>query len=272
MKKRAFLLFISLIFFCCNAINKSEYHPEFKTCFEEYKVEGCFLLYDLQNNKTLIYNEERCKEGFLPASTFKMVNTLIGLETGIIKGKDFVIPWDSISRQIPAWNRDHNLPSAFQNSVVPWYQELARRIGTEKMQYWVAKTGFGNINISDENIDLFWLTGDSRITPFEQLDFQKRLIRNELPFAQSNIDLLKEIMILEEKPGYILRGKTGWAVMNEKNVGWLVGYLEKGTEKYAYVINVETADEDTDLFAKSRVAITKSILEELGLLVNKTKN
>jgi beta-lactamase class D len=266
MKKGAFLVFLSVVFYCCSINTKTEFHPEFKTYFEEFKVKGCFLLYDFQQNKTLIYNEERCNQGFLPASTFKMVNTLIGLETGIITGEDFVIPWDSVPRQIPAWNRDHKLQSAFQNSVVPWYQELARRIGTGKMQFWVGKTGFGKMDISDKNIDLFWLTGDSRINPFEQLDFQKRLIGNELPFTQSNIDLLKEIMILEETPEFILRGKTGWAVMKNKNIGWLVGYLDKGTKKYAYVINVESADEDTDLFIKSRIEITRSILKELGLM------
>lgn len=258
---------IFFVFALSCAINtKTEIHPEFKSYFDEYQVEGCILLYDFQKNKTLIYNEERSEKGFLPASTFKMVNTLIGLETGIITGEDFVIPWDSIPRQIPAWNRDHQLQSAFQNSVVPWYQELARKIGTEKMQFWVSKTGFGEMDISAENIDLFWLTGKSRITPFEQLDFQKRLINNGLPFPQSDIDLLKKIMVLDETSEYILRGKTGWAVMEDKNIGWLVGYLEKGAEKYAFVINVESADEDSDLFVKSRIEITRNILGKLGLI------
>lgn len=266
MKRVSVISIIFAVISSCSVQPKTESHPEFKSYFDEFRVEGCFLLYDFQNNTTLIYNEERAKQGFLPASTFKMVNTLIGLETGIITGRDFVIPWDSVARQIPAWNRDHNLASAFKNSVVPWYQELARQIGTEKMQYWISKTDFGKMDISEKNIDLFWLMGNSAITPFEQFDFQKRLIKNELPFLQQNIDLLKEIMILEEKPGYILRGKTGWAVMSDKNVGWLVGYLEKGTEKFAYVINVESADEDTSLFTKSRIEITRKILKHLKLI------
>ena len=263
------LLFIILVFAFasnCPMQQKTILHPEFETYFEEYRVEGCFLLYDFQKNKTIIFNEDRCEQGFLPASTFKMVNTLIGLETGIITSEDFVIPWDSVARQIPAWNHDHNLASAFKNSVVPWYQELARRIGVEKMEYWVSKTSFGKMDISKENIDLFWLTGNSRITPFEQLDFQKRLVNNELPYQQVNIDLLKKIMILEETPGYILRGKTGWAVLDDKNIGWLAGYLEVGPDKYAYVINVESADEDTSLFTKSRIGITRKILNQLKLI------
>ena len=262
------LLFFLIISFlgACSGKNNVEIHPEFKSYFDEYKVEGCFLLYDFQKNKTLIYNENRCNQGFLPASTFKIVNSLIGIETGIITGENFVIPWDSVVRQIPAWNREHNLASAFRNSVVPWYQELARRIGTGRMQNWVTKARFGEMDIQDENIDLFWLTGNSSITPFEQLDFQKRLIKNDLPFSQPTIDLVKKIMIIEKTPGYIFRGKTGWATMGEKNVGWLVGYFEKGNSIYAYVVNVESGEEDASLFQKSREGITRKILKKLSLM------
>ncbi len=250
----------------CSEKNKKEIHPEFQAFFDEYQVQGCFLLFDFNTNKTIVYNAERCNQGFLPASTFKMVNTLIGLETGIINGEEFVIPWDSVPRQVPSWNHDHNLTSAFQNSVVPWYQELARRIGTEKMQNWVSKTGFGNMDINAENLDLFWLVGNSRITPYEELNFQKRLVRDELPFHRENIDLLKKIMVMEETHDYVFRGKTGWAVMNDANVGWLVGYLENENRKYAYVINVESDNEDTTLFQKSRKEITRKIFKKLSLL------
>lgn len=266
MKPFYLILFIGLLFSACAQKPKTEIHSEFESYFNEYKVRGCFLLYDFQEDKTLIYNIERCEQGFLPASTFKMVNTLIGLENDIISGEEFVIPWDSVNRQIPAWNRDHNLASAFQYSVVPWYQELARQIGLSKMQSGVEKAKFGKMEISNDNLDLFWLTGESRISPFEQLDFQKRLIKNELPFKQKNIDLVKKIMILEETPEYIFRGKTGWAVMKEKNIGWLVGYIEVNSKKYAYVINIESDDEDTTLFSKSRLEITQKILSKLGLI------
>jgi beta-lactamase class D len=260
------LLSIFLVFVNCSNKTQNINQPEYKTYFDEYEVEGCFLLYDFQKNKTIVYNEERCKKGFLPASTFKIVNTLIGLETEIITGEEFIIPWDSVSRQVPIWNRDHRLKSAFQNSVVPWYQELARQIGTERMQYWVSQSDFGEMDVHDENIDLFWLTGKSRITPTEQLDFQNRMIQNQLPFQQKNIDLVKKIMILEETPEYIFRGKTGWAVMGNKNIGWLVGYLEKDDNKYVYVLNVESEDEDSTLFQKSRIEIVRKIFNQLSLM------
>jgi beta-lactamase class D len=265
---KPFVLFIpiGLLLAGCESKSLTEIRPEFASYFNEYKVDGCFLLYDFNKNKTIVYNKERCSIGFLPASTFKMVNTLIGLETEIITGEEFIIPWDSVSRQIPAWNRDHNLASAFRNSVVPWYQELARLIGTEKMQHFTAKANFGNMDVHEDNLDLFWLSGNSRITPLQQLEFQKLLIQNNLPFEQKNIDLLKKIMMLDQRQEYTLRGKTGWAVMQNKNIGWLVGYLETDSNRYAYVINVESGDEDVSLFGKSRLNIVRKIFKTLSLI------
>lgn len=265
---KTIFLFLLVLFglSACNNTSTYEKHPEFKTYFDEYQVEGSFLLYSFHDKKTIVYNEKRCAQGFLPASTFKILNTLIGLETGIIPDNNFVIPWDSVPRQIPVWNRDHNLSSAFQNSVVPWYQELARRIGFETMDRQVKVADFGNMDVQQDNIDLFWLSGKSRITSFEQLDFQKRFIQEKLPFSEQDIDLVKNIMILDQTPEYILSGKTGWAVMKNKNIGWLVGYLEKEGKIYAYVINVESADEDSTLFRKSRLEIVRKIFKHLSLV------
>lgn len=265
MSKLLLPFILGLLFLSCTH-ELLEYHPEYRDYFEEYEVEGSFLLYDFQADKTIIYNEEKGNTGLLPASTFKMVNTLTGLETNTIKDITFVIPWDSVHRQVPAWNKDHNLASAFQSSVVPWYQELARRIGHDQMQNWVTKAEFGSMVITEENLDLFWLSGKSRITAFEQLDFQKRLVKNQLPFQQKHIDLLKEIMVMEEINGTILRGKTGWAVMDGKDVGWLVGYIENSSGTYAYVINVVSDNEDSTLFRKSRKEIVVKILKELTLI------
>lgn len=266
MKKEFFLLISLFCILGCSLKNRKENRPDLNIYFDEYEVKGCFVLFDFQENKTVIYNQERCREGFLPASTFKIVNTLIGLESGIITGEEFIIPWDSVTRQVPIWNKEHKLFSAFKNSIVPWYQELARQIGAEQMQYWVKQSNFGKMEITSEDIDLFWLTGKSRITPFEQLDFQKKLIHNDLPFQQKHIDLLKKFMILKETPEYIFRGKTGWAVMDNKNIGWLVGYLEKDKNRYAYVLNVESEDEDSTLFKKSRIEVVRKIFKQLSLM------
>lgn len=93
------------------------------------KIKGCFILYDLQHDASLIYNIERANKVFLLASTFKIPNSLIALECEVIKDENEVLGWDSIKRFVTAWNMDQNMKTAFRYSAVWYYQELARKIG-----------------------------------------------------------------------------------------------------------------------------------------------
>ena len=90
--------------------------PNFQPFFGEYGVQGCFLIYDMKKDVYQIYNSTRCEQGFLPASTFKILNAMIGLETGVITGEDMVIPWDGVERSVPEWNRNHNLTTPSRSS------------------------------------------------------------------------------------------------------------------------------------------------------------
>src|SRR5262245_46262560 len=69
-------------------------------------VAGCFVLYDLKSDRYLRYNEERCRRRFSPWSTFKIANSLIGLETGVITDAEFVIPWDRAKYPPDNWNTE----------------------------------------------------------------------------------------------------------------------------------------------------------------------
>ena len=138
-------------------------------------------MYDLKNNRYTRYAPEQGAERLLPASTFKILASLIGLETGVIPDENYVIKWDGTRYPIPSWNQDHTLKTAIQNSVVWYYQELARRVGREKMQYWVDVVNYGNKDISGE-IDNFWLVGGLRISANEQVEILKRQYQEDLPF------------------------------------------------------------------------------------------
>lgn len=241
------------------------HEKNFERYFNEYKVKGSFLLYNLNNNEYISYNPERCKKGFLPASTFKIINSLIGLETGVITDENFVIPWDGVSRR-EAWNQDHSLKSAFKVSCVPYYQELARRVGEKKMIHYVTKAKYGKMVVKD-GLDKFWLEGDSRISQQEQIDFLVRLYKNKLPFSDRSLRIVKDIMLVDESTIYKLRGKTGWAINKDGlNIGWFVGYLEQNGNIYFFATNIESQNPDDILFMNGRRAITEKILKELKLL------
>ena len=186
----------------------------------------------------------------------------MSLETGVIENASSIIKWDSVESWNPGWNRDHTLQSAFQVSCVPCYQQLARKIGEERMQFYIDKNHYGNQDIGG-GIDMFWLTGNLRISPSEQVEFLKKLYFNELDFSESAMKIVKDIMIIEQDSAYTLHGKTGWATINDINYGWFVGYVEKGENAYFFATNIEAAQPD-DSFAQARKAISLRILKELA--------
>lgn len=260
-------IIIMLLFFSTAMAQEQniEIRDDFNKFYEQYKLEGTFALFDQNKNKLIVYNKKLLNEPFSPASTFKICNSLIGLETGVIPDENFVIPWDSVVRNYPVWNADTDMKTAFKNSTVWFYQELARRVGGEQMQYWLGKADYGNKDTSG-GIDLFWLKGGLRITPVQQIEFLRKLYKNELPFSQRSLDIVKNIMIADEKPEYTLSGKTGWGYQDDKDIGWYVGFVESGDNVYYFVNCIQTADSENKDFVKARKDIVNEILKELGII------
>lgn len=235
--------------------------PELAIYFEGF--DGAFVLYDPAQNRVLRYNLRGGAARYLPASTFKILNSLIGLETGVIADEDDVIAWDGTSQPVDSWNQDHSLESAIQNSVVWYYQELARRVGKERMRQWVEAAGYGNADISGA-IDTFWLEGALRISANEQVDFLRRFYDGELPFSARSVEIVKKILVLEEGEGYRLSGKTGSVVRGVEYVGWFVGYLEKDGQVYFFAANIHSSQSAAN--GVKAQAITRAILQGLRLL------
>ncbi len=256
-----FLLFISSIL----PQQKIEYKNDLKKYFDDYNVMGSFLLYNLNKDKYTCYNLERCRERFLPASTFKIFNSLVGIETGIIPDSNFIFYWDSTKYQVNNWNQDLILRKAFQYSCVPCYQALAKKIGMAKMKYYIEKEHYGN-EVLTGPIDYFWLNATLKISQFEQINFLKRLYQEELGFSHKAMQLVKYIMLVENKSKYKLRAKLGWGILRDSlNVGWYVGYLEKEGNVYFFATNIESNNPGEN-FGSARIEITKSVLRSLKLL------
>ena len=240
----------------------SEIRPDFAKYFDGFDG-SAFVLYDLSLNQYVRYNPERCAERFIPASTFKIMNSLAGLESGVIPDESYVIEWDGTPQAIAEWNQDHTLETAFRNSVVWYYQELARRLGKEKMQQYVDAAHYGNQDISGQ-IDTFWLEGELRISADEQVEFLKRLYEGDLPFSDRSMDIVKGIMVLEDTDDYTFSGKTGTGIRVAPQVGWFVGYLETNDNVYFFATNIELQTVEGNI-GKAR-EITEAILRDQGLM------
>ena len=241
--------------------------PELHAILDSSNVTGTIVVYDLDQNTFYSNNFEWAERGVLPASTYKIVNSMIALETGVVEHDSTLLKWDGAKRRIPIWERDLMLRDAFHTSCVPCYQEIARKIGTERTKEYLRKLDYGKIDVDTSNIDQFWLEGNSRITPFEQLDFLSRFYTSKLPISSRTERIMRRLMVIEDKVNYRLSGKTGWSNTNEIDNGWFVGYLERSGQAYFFATNIEPGKEfSMSMFADTRKAVTYEALGKLDLL------
>ncbi len=259
-------IFIISLFSC--SVNQAKIDNSLKKYFDENNVDGCFTLLNNSTGEIRVYNMSLDTQRFSPASTFKIVNSLIGLQTGRITDEKMVIKWDGIKRPVEAWNKDMDITEAFKVSCVPWYQEVARRIGKDTMKIWIDSLGYGNKNI-DGPVDSFWLDNQLKISPDEQLGLVKRLYFDQLPFRKSVQQIVKDVMLQENNTAYKLSYKTGWGADEQKNdIGWITGWIEENNHVYFFVTFVKTSRPGLDISAIG-MNITNGILKQLGFMQGK---
>ena len=225
------------------------------------------MIFDPQKKVYYSNDFEWATVGRLPASTYKIPNSMIALETGVVEGINTMLPWDGRPRNLKIWDKEMTFKEAIRISCVPCYREIARQIGTKRMNEYLAKLDFGNMTVDSTNIDLFWLTGDSKISQFEEIDFLERFYNKELPIAERTHHILKEMLLIDQKKEYTLSGKTGWAMRDGYNNGWFVGYIEKEKKLYYFATNVGPKEDfDMKKFPAIRAIVTKKALRTIGII------
>ncbi|HWW46690.1 MAG TPA: class D beta-lactamase [Xanthobacteraceae bacterium] len=222
---------------------RTEIDDRLAQVFRDAGTDGTFVAYDAEARTLVASDPVRWAKAMLPASTFKIPNSLIALETGVVGDPDKdLFKWDGVTRPFPDWNKDHTLRSAMAASAVPVYQEIARRIGAERMQRFVDELGYGNKNIGGR-IDRFWLDGDMRISAVEQIDFLDRLRRGVLPLSARSQQLTRDILPVTQAGDSVIRAKTGLVGVDERatatDIGWLVGWAETGARWTVFALNLD---------------------------------
>lgn len=277
-----FCLGIAVFFASCRRARIEE-HEDWSRFYEEYGIRKAgFILRDNNHEAVHYYNFGRDTMRFQPASTFKIFNALVALETGVAPDDNYLIKWDSVVRDIPAWNKDLTLREAFQASAVPYFREIARRIGKQDMQHYLDTVNYGNRTIGSA-IDSFWLDNSLQISADEQLGFVKRLYFNELPFSERSQRIVRSMMLFEDSTEYKLYYKTGWGQLPDHDLLWIVGFAER-IEKikehknsmnksdvriypYFFAQNFEIPRGDTSRdWGRIRIDIVKKILREYGAI------
>jgi beta-lactamase class D len=247
------------------AYQRSEIRDDLAKHFTEAGTAGTFVGYKVDDYLIIASDKDRSGEAKLPASTFKIPNSLIALETGVVEDPDKdVFKWDGVTRSIEAWNKDHTMRSAIAASAVPVYQEIARRIGAARMQKYLDLFEYGNRDIGG-GIDQFWLTGNLRIDPVQQVDFVDRLRRGALPISKRSQELVRDILPVTKVGDSLIRAKSGLlgAEIGKPSLGWMVGWAEKGSAQTVFALNLDVRE---PRHIADRMNVTQACLRDIGAI------
>jgi beta-lactamase class D len=256
MRKFLFAPIIPLLFAACSQNNVTE-DDSLRKYFDSAKVKGSFGMFDNGAGHFTIYDLPRFRDSsYQPAATFDILQSLIAIQTGIIKDDTAIL----FSGQ--------TLLQAFQSNDEKDFRELAPRIGKDTLKKWIDSLGYGNKDISG-SLDAFWLNNHLKITSDEQLGLMKKLYFDQLPFFQHTQLLVRRMMQAENNANYQLRYKSGRGTMEDgHSVGWIVGWIEENKHPYFFVLNLESPRTAMDI-RNTGVSIVKSILGQMGFFYGK---
>ncbi len=222
---------------------------------------GSAVLYDSNRDQYTIYNNEESTTRYAPASTYKIFSGLFALESGIITRDASQLTWDGTLYRYGEWNQDHHLFSAMKSSATWYFQHLDQQIGQENLRSYYEQIDYGNRNLAG-HITNYWLDA-LKISPIEQVDVLKKFYHNEFGFTQTNIETIKDALLLEESNHQRLSGKTGTAVLNTEDTdGWFVGYIETTDNQFFFAVHIQGKKQSGGSAAAN---IALSILEEEGI-------
>ncbi|SDD71336.1 penicillin-binding transpeptidase domain-containing protein [Niabella drilacis] len=287
MIKRKFLTGLMLLFVTTSVINgacqpasagKADkkanapvIRPGFQKYFKECQVNGAIVIYDNAKARWIVSDTVATKKATQPASTFKVINLLIALETQTIPDENYIVKW-------PGWTdtakygyrpdiyHDISVKEAFEVSAGWAFVELAKKIGRDRYKKYLTACGYGNGNLSEKDAD-FWNFGPFAISPQNQVAFLKKVYDGNLPFSKRNLDILKKVMVTDTHPGYTIRSKTGWTRDKGINTGWWVGYITTKDNVYFFATRLlQDRKNNRADFGSCRKEITLAVLRDLAII------
>lgn len=239
--------------------------------FEDCQIKGSITLFDYKEKKWISSDINDSHIPTLPASTFKIINTLIALESGVIANENQIIQWPGWTDTVkygyrPDIYHDISMKEAFKASAGWAYVELAKKIGKPKYKDYLTASKYGNVDLS-VNDDDFWNFGNLAISPVNQIEVLIGVYEESLPFRKESFKILKDMMIEQKTADYTLRAKTGWTRDHGKDTGWWVGYVERGEHVYFFATRlIKDRSVPNPDFGKCRKEITMEVFRQLGIM------
>lgn len=230
--------------------------------FAEQNISGGFVLYDPSTEQMTLVNQDWCRLEAAPASTFKIINAMMALDTRVVMSTRRLLPYGGGETRIAAWAKDMNLGAAVRASNVPIFQGIAKRIGLETYRKRLAAIGYGNADVGSD-VTTFWLNGPLAISPIGQAKVLSELALGRLGFTdRASAFIRSATLVAEDKAtGRKLYGKTGWNMDARPATGWFVGWVEDGQgEVKSFALLAEIRDQAA---ADKRVPLATALLKAL---------
>jgi beta-lactamase class D len=216
-------------------------------------IGACVVIADTASGRQLYRygSHQVCMRQLPPCSTFKIPNSLIGLDAGVVTPTT-VLKWDGTPQRVSAWEHDADMRTAFKQSIVWWYQRVARQIGKPAYEERLKAFDYGD-HEPDGPVDRFWL-GPSPgaqgllISTEQQVDFLHRLYGGKLPVKPASAAFVKSIMVDETRGSSVMSGKTGTCptdLRQSRQVGWWVGRLQSPPHDYLFAVSLEGANDES---------------------------
>lgn len=282
--RSVYFTLLSLLSFSLIACRESRIH-EHKDWGKFYEAEGLnnagIILRDQSHDAVHYYNLNRDTTHLLPASTFKIMLSLVALELGVLQDDKFIIPFNGDSSGRADWDKDLSLRAAFENSSEPFFKEVARRIGKERLQHFLDTCNYGNKLIKD-SVTTCWTDNSLLISADEQVGFVRRLYFNQLPFTDRSQRIVRSLMLREQKNERKLYYKTGWGENGANATLWIVGFAEyeikvkekegsmnKSDERnyvyfFAQNFDIPIAQKDQKDWAALRIQLVDKVLNDIA--------
>lgn len=253
-----------------NEVNVSEAEPDIKAAdYSEFfnEIEGCAVFFNSDTNVYKMYNEELCEKPTSPCSTFKIITTMMGLDKGVIDSAESTMGYDETVYSMDTWNEDLCLKDAFKESCVWYFRKVIDQIGQSEVQKYLDQLGYGNCDISEwdgsginssPELNGFWLESSLEISPKEQVNVLADIFNGKTNFSKQNIEILKEVMLIQKNGNVTVYGKTGTgqnANTENRDNGWFVGMFENSDERYYFAVHL--SDESKE--------VTGQIAKEIAL-------
>ena len=241
--------------------------PDWGDAFAARGAVGTFVLLDPATGATQRHGARRAATRYLPASTFKVYNALVALESGAVGDPDSLFAWDGTERFLPSWNEDQSLRDGLARSTVWLYQRVAGAVGRDRYRAAFAAEPYGSGAIGPD-VRLFWLDGSLTVSADEQVAFLDRLRRGDTAFSDATEATVRGMMpVLADTAGVRLVGKTGWGQRDgAPDLGWLVGWVERAEGDLVFALNAEATSPASGFAFADRLAIVRDVLHREGVL------